>query len=171
MPRKPRPAAVDPARAKLDARTEELLRTTASFCTTYLDEELKNLSEKLIRKMSRKRVVPYAAGRVETWAGSVVYALCQINFLFDKGRPSHIKPDLIAKHFGVARATLNQRAAEIRAMFKMGYWDPEFGTADMRAKHPLANMVMVNGFILPFNMLLPEVQAQIRPGTKKPTRS
>jgi hypothetical protein len=46
-------------KATVQEYTEKLIEMTNGFCDSYLDEEYKALFEKLIRKMSRKRVVPF----------------------------------------------------------------------------------------------------------------
>src|SRR5216683_1401203 len=52
-------------KAILQEYTEKLIQMTNGFCDSYLDEEYKALCEKLIRKMSRKRVVPFLSGKKE----------------------------------------------------------------------------------------------------------
>jgi len=44
-------------KATIHEYTEKLIQMTNGFCDDYLNEEYKALCEKLIRKMSRKRVV------------------------------------------------------------------------------------------------------------------
>jgi hypothetical protein len=50
-------------KAALDARTAELLSLTATFCDAHLNAEYKELCARLIKKMRRKRAVPFLAGR------------------------------------------------------------------------------------------------------------
>jgi hypothetical protein len=153
----------DPAKARLEARTREILDQTAAFCTQHLNAEYAQLCEWLVLKMSRKRAVPYAAGSTAIWAGAVIYALGQINFLFDRKQTPHVTPAQIAAHFGTTTTTLGQKAKAIRGLFKMGYWDPEFGTRAMAASNPLAQMVMVDGMIVPVS-ILPELLGGNRSG-------
>lgn len=68
----------------VNQKKEALIEMTDSFAGRYLDEDYKILCRKLIDKMSRKRQVPFLTGRPEIWAAAVVYALGQLNFLFDK---------------------------------------------------------------------------------------
>ena len=70
--------------------TETLIQMTGDFCDQYLDAEYKELCEKLIRMMSRKKVVPFLSGKKEIWAAAVIYALGRINFLFDKSFPKYL---------------------------------------------------------------------------------
>jgi len=43
----------------VEEKTQKLLEMTGSFCRQYLDEDYKQLCEKLIGKMCRKRNVPF----------------------------------------------------------------------------------------------------------------
>ncbi|MFQ5857586.1 MAG: DUF6398 domain-containing protein [Anaerolineae bacterium] len=147
---------------KIEAISQELLQLTGAFCDQFLDEDYKQLAEKLILKMRRKHQVPFLRGRVNTWAGAIIYALGQINFLFDRSSEPYVARDDIAGFFGVSKSTLGQKAKTIRDMFNMGYWDPEFSTQRMQDSHPFKDMVMVDGFIVPASMLPPEVQEELR---------
>lgn len=133
---------------KIETISQELISLTGEFCDAYLDDEYKQLSEKLILKMKRKRQVPFLLGRVNTWAAGVIYALGQINFLFDRDSEPHVAPGDIAEYFGIAPSTAGQKAKKIRDMFKLSYWSPEFSTQAMQHHNPFKRMVMSDGFIL-----------------------
>ena len=105
-----------------------LIEMTAEFCDTYLDEDYKQLSEKLIRKMSRKRDVPFLYGRIEIWAAAVIYALGTINLLFDKHFEPYIPPDTICTHFNTKSSTTYQKSKKIRDTFNIKHGDSEFST-------------------------------------------
>jgi hypothetical protein len=147
---------------KIEAISQQLLALTGEFCDEYLDNDYKQLCGKLILKMSRKRQVPFLSGRVNTWAASIIYALGQINFLFDRSFEPYVSADDMAHHFGVSKSTIGQKAKQIRDMFKMGYWDKEFATPRMQASNPLQGMVMMDGMIVPAGVLPPELQEELR---------
>lgn len=143
----------NPQKAKTDARAREIIELAKEFCGKRLDDDYAQLCEKLVLKMGRKRVVPFAAGRTDIWAGAIVYALGQINFLFDRSQEPHVAHAEIAEHFNTTTTTLGQKAKAIRTMFKLGYWDPEFSTSANKASNPLAELVMVNGLLVPISMI------------------
>ncbi len=147
---------------KIEAISQQLLELTGEFCDQHLDDDYKQLCEKVVLKMKRKRQVPFLRGRVNTWAASIIYALGQINFLFDRASEPYISADDIANHFGLSKSTIGQKAKKIRDMFNMGYFDSEFSTRDVDASNPLKNMVMINGLIVPTDMLEPEAQEELR---------
>ena len=148
-------------KAMVTAKTERLIEMTSGFCTQYLDEDYMQLCEKLIRKMSRKRHVPFLSGRMEIWAASVVYAIGSINFLFDKSFEPYATAADICKYFGTSQSTTSQKAKVIRDMFNLGYWDKEFSTAHMMKSSPFQNLVMVDDLIVDKRSLPPEIQKLI----------
>ena len=105
-----------------------LIEMTAEFCDTYLDEDYKQLSEKLIRKMSRKRDVPFLYGQIEIWAAAVIYALGTTNLLFDKHFEPYIPPDTICTYFNTKSSTTYQKSKKIRDTFNINHGDSEFST-------------------------------------------
>jgi hypothetical protein len=147
---------------KIEAVSNELMRLTGEFCDKYLNEEYKHLCEKLILKMKRKRNVPFMSGRASTWAAGIIYALGQINFLFDGEFEPYVERGEIPRHFGVAQSTVGQKAKAIRDMFRLDSWDAEFSTQEMRDTDPYRDMVILNGFIVPISMLPPDLQEQFR---------
>ena len=61
---------------------KKLIETTNEFCTQKLDDEYRQLCEKLIKKLGRKRDVPFQRGKLEIWAAAVIHTIGSINFLY-----------------------------------------------------------------------------------------
>jgi hypothetical protein len=146
----------------IEEKTQQLIGMTGSFCQQFLDEDYRQLCEKLIRKMSRKRAVPFLSGRMEIWAAAVVYALGSINFLFDKSFDPYATGEDIGNFFGTSKSTTAQKSRVIRDMFKMGYYDKEFSTARMRESNPFSNFVTINGFVVDKRQLPPAIQEMLK---------
>ncbi|KCZ73252.1 hypothetical protein ANME2D_00315 [Candidatus Methanoperedens nitroreducens] len=142
----------------IEERAQWLIEMTSGFCDKYLDEDYKQLCEKLIQKMAHKRNVPFLSGRIEIWAASVIYALGSINFLFDRSFEPYASGDDICNYFGTSKSTTSQKAKAIKDMFKMHRFEEEFSTAYMKERNPFSKMVMVNGLIAPIDCLPPEIQ-------------
>ena len=62
---------------------EAVIALTDEVCADLPDEEYASLARTVVAKLARKRPSPIQSGRASTWAGAVVYALGQVNFLFD----------------------------------------------------------------------------------------
>ena len=136
-----------------EEKTQLLIEMTTSFSNEYLDEDYKELCEKLIRKMARKRNVPFLFGRIEIWAAAIIHALGSINFLFDNSFEPYASTDDICNFFGTYKSTTSQKAKIIRDMFKMNYYNNEFSTTYVNQIDPFSKMTMINGFIAPSDML------------------
>jgi hypothetical protein len=141
-------------RELMKQKKDALIEMTDGFADRYLDEEYKMLCRKLIEKMSRKRQVPFLSGRLEIWAAAVIYALGQINFLFDKNFEPYIGAADLCKYFGTSQSTTSQKAKIIRDMFKMKYFDEEFSTEKMQKENPFNEFVMIDGLIVPVSAVM-----------------
>ena len=142
----------------IEQRMQKLITMTAGFCDAYVDDDYKQLCEKLTRKMSRKRNVPFLSGRIEIWAAAIIHALGSINFLFDPNFEPYVGAADISDYFGTSKSTVSQKAKVIRDMFKMGYWDNEFSTTHMQKSNPASNLVMAGDMILDVRSLPPDIQ-------------
>ncbi|RCV65501.1 hypothetical protein C5S53_03410 [Methanophagales archaeon] len=140
-------------KTRINEKAHQLISLTIEFCEQHLGDEYEQLCEKLIRKMSRKRNVPYLAGRIEIWAAAVIYALGQINFLFDRSFEPYATHDDICDHFGTKKSTTSQKAKFIRDMFKMRYGNDEFLTERNKKDEPFSKSMMINGLIVPIDLL------------------
>jgi len=145
-------------KALIEEKMHELIKMTTGFCETYLDTDYKQLCENLIKKMSRKRNIPFLSGRLEIWSAAVVYAIGSINFLFDKSFKPYAAAEDICRYFGTTKSTTSQKAKVIRDMFGLRFWDKEFSTAHMKETDPFSDRVMVNGLIVDKKFLPPEIQ-------------
>jgi len=141
---------------------EKLIELTQIFCDQKLDSDYKRLCEKLIRKLGRKRDVPFQRGKIEIWAAAVIHALGSINFLFDKSFKPYMTADQISEYFGAKNPTVSNKAREIKDMLKLGYYDSEFSTKKMKENNPFNNLVMVDGFIVPLDTLPPIFQKRVK---------
>ena len=97
------PAAMRPV-------AEAIIALTDQVCPELLDEEYARLARIVVAKLARKRPSPIQSGRVSTWAGAVVCALGQVNFLFDSATKPYATADDLSAAFGVAKSTLSAKA-------------------------------------------------------------
>ncbi|MDF2904324.1 MAG: hypothetical protein K0S25_1962 [Bacillus sp. (in: firmicutes)] len=130
-------------------KKERLLELVQNFCRAHLDEEYEQLVVKMVEKMGRKRTVPFMTGKLEVWAAGIIHAIGTINFLFDKSFPPYATANDICQYFGVAQSTSSQKSKVIRDMFKMSYFDNEFGTVRSQESNPFNKMISINGLIVP----------------------
>lgn len=147
---------------EIKEREEKLLEMTGAFCTEKLDSEYLQLCQKLIKKLGRKRDVPFQRGKLEIWAAATINAIGSINFLFDKSFEPYITAEQISEYFGTKTSTVSNKARVIKDMFDLWYFNPEFSTQSMGESNPFNQMVMVNGFIVPINTLPEDLQQMVK---------
>lgn len=152
---------------EIKEREEKLLEMTRAFCTEKLDDDYSRLCEKLIKKMARKREVPFQKGTLEVWAAAVVYAIGSINFLFDKSFEPFIKAEQISEYFGTKSSTVSAKAKVIKEMFKMRYYSSDFSTQRMNDSNPFSKIVMVDGFIVSLETLPADLQQMVKEARAK----
>lgn len=143
-------------------RENKLLEMTGMFCSQKLDDNYFQLSEKLIKKMGRKREVPFKRGKLEIWAASVIYTIGSINFLFDKSFEPYISAQEINDYFGTKSSTVSNKAGQIRKMFNLKMFDNEFATEHMNETNPINNLVMVDGLIVPLSSIPEDLQELVK---------
>lgn len=125
----------------------------SSFCDDKLDEEYKELSIKLVKKMGRKHDVPFKRGRLDIWASAVIYALGQINFLFDKNFKPYASPDMICDYFDTKKSTISDKTRIIHKTLKIREFDKEFSTVIMLAYEPKVYIEPKYGFMIPVDQM------------------
>ncbi|MDR1575937.1 MAG: DUF6398 domain-containing protein [Treponema sp.] len=147
---------------EIKARETQLLAMIRIFCAQKLDDDYERLCEKVIKKLGRKRNVPFALGRLSIWAAAVVYAVGSNNFLFDKTFEPYVSPDDISAFFGTKKSSVANKARLIRDLLKMNPLSGEFSTRRMLDNNPLTACVLVDGILIPIFMLPVEIQELVK---------
>jgi hypothetical protein len=112
-------------------RYVEIADIIADFCNKKLDEEYKEICLRSLAKLCRKRPSPLVSGQAKTWAGGIVYAIGQNNFIFDKTQPFNMTAGEIADRFSLSKSTIGSKANEIRKILKISHFDKEFSRKEL----------------------------------------
>lgn len=135
-----------------------IVALTDSFCQQYLTPEYATLCHKLVAALARKRPSPLSRGKPEVWACGVVYALGQVNFLFDKSQTLHMRADELCAAFGVSQSSGANKARVINDMFGIVQFDPRWCLPSLLDENPLLWMLEVNGFFVDIRTMPRAVQ-------------
>ena len=127
---------------------EAIIVITDEACAKLLDAEYAGLARQAVAKLARKRPSPLLSGRHATWAAAVVYALGQVNFLFDASSEPHLTADELSAAFGLAKSTMGSKAKQVRDLLKMDYFTTEFMRADVLAQNPMVWFIEVDGLVM-----------------------
>ena len=101
-------------------KEKELIKLINAFCDKYLDEEYKNLSVKLIKRMANEEKVLFNCGSLENWATSILYALGQINYLFNKTHEGqYVSRKTLLRFYHAKSSTITNKSAEIKKKYNL----------------------------------------------------
>lgn len=139
---------------------DEIAALTDEVCAEHLNQEYAALARRLTAALARKRPSPLNSGRAKSWACGIVYALGQVNYLFDSSQDPHISAADLCKLFGVASSTGGNKAKTIRDAMKMSYFNPDWMLSSKIDSNPMVWMISVNGFIIDARRAPREIQEE-----------
>lgn len=143
-------------------RAQQIIDVADGACREHLDDEYGLLVRRLVARLARKRPSPIVRGDAKIWAAGAIYAVGQVNFLFDRTQTPHLTSEQLAVALGVVKTTMANKAGMIRRMLDIGIFEPELSRVAMIEQHPMAWLVEVDGFILDARTLPPELQDEAR---------
>jgi hypothetical protein len=136
---------------KMKEKCDAIVKITDDFCAAHLNEEYGALSRRMTAALSRKRPSPLESGQAASWAAGVLYALAQVNFLFDPGQDPHMSATELCELVGVSQST---------ATLDLVQMDPEWCLPSLLADNPMAWMILVDGLITDARSLPKDVQEE-----------
>jgi len=126
---------------------EQILAVTDPICHEHLDAECAELCARLAGKLARKRPSPLIRGDLRIWAGGILYAVGQINFLADPSQTPHATADELSGWLEVRKTTMATKAGTIRKLLKLSHFDPEFSRQEVIDKSPFTWLVEFDGLV------------------------
>ncbi len=147
-----------PGAGRLQA--EQIIAVTDEVCLEHLDEEYADLCRRLVAKLARKRPSPLVRGDLRIWAAGVVYAIGQVNFLFDPAQTPHATVDELSEMLNVKKTTMANKARIIRNAASLDHLDPEFSRHELVERNPLTWMLQVDGLLVDARSLPLAMQQQ-----------
>jgi uncharacterized protein DUF6398 len=139
---------------------DEIVALTDEVCRTHLSQEYADLSRKAAAMLARKRPSPLSSGQRKSWAAGIVYALGQVNFLFDKSQTPSISARDLCALFDVNQNTASGKAKLVRDVLKIDMLDHHWMLPSQINENPLIWHVMVNGLIVDIRRMLRAIQEE-----------
>ena len=93
---------------------QRLTALTDAFCSEHLNEGYAELARSATAALCRKRPSPLRSGRANGWACGVIYAIGQVNYLFDKDSDPYMPSAELCAHFNIAAGTGGSKAKQVR---------------------------------------------------------
>jgi hypothetical protein len=154
-PNEPRvPAAMRPV-------YEGIVALTDPVCAEHLDADYAELAREMAAALSRKRPSPLQSGRPNSWAAGILYALGQVNFLFDPTQTPHVEARRLCELMGLGQNTVSAKAKQIRDLLGTGPGDPKWWRRSRLGDNPFAwHVQLPNGLIVDARQLPRNLQEQ-----------
>jgi hypothetical protein len=144
-------------------RAQQIMEVTDVACREHLDEEYGRLTRRLVARLARKRPSPLTRGDVRIWAAGAIYAVGQVNFLFDRTQTPHLTAKQLADALGVVQTTTANKAGIINRSLDIGVFEPDLTRVAMIEQHPMAWLVeLEGGFLVDARTLPLELQEEAR---------
>ena len=137
---------------------EAITTLTDTFCREHLDEDYRELAQRMTAALCRKRPSPLTSGQPRTWACGIIYVLGQINFLTDPSTQPYMTTADLCARFGVGQSTANAKARVISQALDTSRLNPDWSLPSLLDQHPLVWMAEVNGFLVDLRHMPREVQ-------------
>ncbi len=151
----------DKVSEKMRGIYDEIIALTDEVCGKHFSREYADLSRKMAAALSRKRPSPLASGRAKTWAAGIVYAVGQINFLFDKSQTPHLPACDLCALFSVNQNTASsKKAKQIRDELKIHLFDRRWLLPSQLDTHPTIWLVSINSFMVDICWMPRPIQAE-----------
>ena len=125
-----------------------------------LGSEYADLCRTVVGKLGRKRPSPLTRGDPRIWAAGVVYAVGQLNFLFDPAQSPHATTDQLSEWLGVKKTAMANKARLIRDTLKLSHFDGQFIRRDLVEASPLTWLLQVDGLLVDIRQAPRHLQVQ-----------
>jgi hypothetical protein len=140
------------------ATYDTIVALTDHFCRDHLDDEYRELAQRMAAALCRKRTSPVTSGQPRTWACAIIYVLGQINFLSDRSTKPYMTTADLCAAFGVGQSTASAKARVISLALKTHQLDPKWSLQRLLDANPLVWMAEVNGILVDLRHMPREVQ-------------
>ena len=135
---------------------DQVVAVTDAVCRAHLDMEYVGLCRAVVGRLGRKRPSPLTRGEVRIWAAGVVYAVGQLNFVFELSQSPHTTADQL----GVKKTTMANKARLIRDTLKLSHFDGQFMRRDLVEASPLTWLLQVDGMLVDIRQAPRHLQVQ-----------
>jgi len=139
---------------------DQVVAVTDAVCRERLDVEYADLCRAVVGKLGRKRPSPLTRGDPRIWAAGVVYAVGQLDFVFDPAQSPHATADQLSEWLGVKKTTMANKARLIRDTVKLSHFDGKFMRRDLVGASPLTWLLEVDGILVDVRRAPQDLQVQ-----------
>jgi hypothetical protein len=142
----------------MQAIYENIVALTDTVCRDHLNDEYRDLAQRMAATLCRMRTSPVTSGQPRTWACAIIHELGRINFLSDRSTQPYMSMADVCGAFGVGQSTTSAKARVISRALKTHQLDPKWSLPSLVDANPLVWMAEVNGLLVDVRDMPREVQ-------------
>ena len=109
-----------------DDKIKEIEELIVEFSDEHLNDEFKALNLKLLNALVNCDEINLKRGKPENWACGIVYAIGQLNFLFERSFPPYVHQDFLCAYFDATKQTTWNKSRDIRRLLKLKLNDKKY---------------------------------------------
>ena len=143
-------------------KKQKLITLTSEFCDQYLDEDHKELTQKMISTLCKKEEVDFQHEELKNWAAAVIHALGSINYLFDNSFEPYISEEELIDYFNAHQSHIQDKSREIKKLLRLDLFDNLSSLKRFQDNEHLHNLLLIDGFFLNLETFPPDLQERIR---------
>lgn len=117
-------------------RVDAIVETCDRVCDKALNDEYRAFAHRVVVRLARKRPSPLSRGDTAIWAGGILHAIGQVNFLFAKRSQPHLSAGDLARVVGANPSSTAQKAKVVRDALPIRDFDPDFMRGELLAMGP-----------------------------------
>lgn len=146
---------------KIIKKRDEVISIMKPICEEHLKEYL-DFALEIVEIMSQVQPEsPLKNGQAKSWAAGIIYALGQVNFLFDPSNEPHLSATELCKLFGISQGTASKKARVISDGLGLMPFHPEWTISNLIDENPLVWMMPTpDGLIIDIRDMPRGVQEQ-----------
>lgn len=112
----------------MNEKKTQLIEMVSKFSDLKLDSEHKMLCVNLVERIDESEKISFNRGKLEIWASGIVYAIAQLNFLFDESFEPCITVDDICDYFKTNKSSSYNKAYDIRKKLDLKLKDKDLSS-------------------------------------------
>jgi hypothetical protein len=145
---------------EMESKFNDIISIIDNYCKECLNDEYQALSEKALAMLCRKRPSPIINGATNIWAAGIVYAIGQVNFLFDKSNKPYTTASELTAWFNISKSTVTSKAKFVRDTLKISTFGHKWLLQSFIDDSSMVWMIMFNGYIVDIRTLPLQVQIE-----------
>ncbi len=141
---------------------QKLIRLTSDFCDKYLDDDHKELTQKMVTNLCKKEGVDLQQEDLKNLAAAIIHALGSIDYLFDNSFEPYISEKELIDYFNAHQSHIHDKSGEIKKLLRLDLFNNLSSLKRFQNNEHLHNLLLIDGFFLNLETFPPDLRERIK---------